>query len=166
MTGRQQAPMEEYVVDILKRNHLHIATAESCTGGLVAATLINAAGVSEVLEESYITYSDRTKMKILGVAEDTLARFTAVSEETAGEMASGVCRIAGTEVGIAVTGIAGPDGGSAKFPVGLVYIGWNIKGHITVRRYEFPGDRQQVRAAAVSEALGVLVQLMEEEGYR
>ncbi|MDE7436198.1 MAG: CinA family protein [Lachnospiraceae bacterium] len=166
MTDRQQLPIEEYVVDILKRNHLQIATAESCTGGLVAATLINAAGVSSVLEESYVTYSDGTKMKILGVSEDTLARYTAVSEETARQMVSGVCRVAGTDVGISVTGIAGPDGGSEEFPVGLVYIGWNIRGHITVRRYEFPGDRQQVRFAAVEQALSVLPQLMEEEGYR
>lgn len=158
--------LENEVVDILKRNHLTIATAESCTGGLVAATLINVAGVSDVIHESYITYADRTKAKILGVSEETLRRYTAVSPEVAREMADGVCRVAGTDVGIAVTGIAGPDGGSAEFPVGLVYIGWRIGTRTTVRRYVFDGDRSGVRQAAVETALTVLTELLEEEGYR
>lgn len=160
------ANLENEVVDILKRNHLTIAAAESCTGGLVAATLINVAGVSEVLHESYITYADETKARILGVSEETLRQFTAVSAETAREMAEGVCRIAGTQVGISVTGIAGPDGGSEAFPVGLVYIGWRIGEHTVVRRYVFGGDRSQVRRSAAETALAVLKELLEEEGYR
>lgn len=158
--------LEEKTVDILKRNRLTVATAESCTGGLVAATLINVPGASDVIHESYITYADDAKAKILGVSEDTLRQFTAVSPETAQEMAEGVCRVAGTDVGISVTGIAGPDGGSDGFPVGLVYIGWRIGICTTVRRYVFDGSRSEVRHAAVETALAVLIELLEEEGYR
>lgn len=158
--------MEQKVVDILLRNHLTIVTAESCTGGLVAATLINVSGVSEVLKESYITYADETKQKILHVSGETLEQYTAVSRETAREMVIGVTEIADADVGISVTGIAGPDGGSEDFPVGLVYIGWKIKDFVTVERFVFDGDRMQVRMSAVETALHRLTELLHKEGYR
>ena len=158
--------IENDVVDILKRNNLTIATAESCTGGLVAATLINVSGVSDILKESYITYADETKHKILGVSMETLSLYTAVSKETAEEMVRGVTKVAGTDIGISVTGIAGPDGGSEDFPVGLVYIGYQILGRVRVCRYVFAGDRAQVRLSAVDTALHTLLNLLNEEGYR
>lgn len=158
--------IEECVVDILLRNHLTIVTAESCTGGLVAAALINVAGVSDALKESYITYADETKQKILHVSKKTLTQYTAVSKETAYEMVTGVTDIADTDVGISVTGIAGPDGGSPDFPVGLVYIGWKIKSRIVVERFVFGGDRMQVRISAVEKSLTRLAELLYEEGYK
>lgn len=157
---------EEEVVDILNRNHLTIATAESCTGGLVAATLINVSGVSKALKESYITYADETKQKILHVSKETLEKHTAVSEETAREMVCGVTDVAGTDVGISVTGIAGPDGGSKDFPVGLVYIGWKVNNAVSVQRFVFAGDRMQVRHSAVDTALKILIERLHKEGYR
>lgn len=158
--------IEERVAAALLRNHLTIVTAESCTGGLIAATLINVSGISEVLKESYITYADETKQKILHVSKKTLEQYTAVSKETAQEMVVGVTDIADADVGISVTGIAGPDGGSEDFPVGLVYIGWKIKEDVTVERFVFDGDRMQVRMHAVETALTRLSELLYEEGYR
>lgn len=158
--------LEFQTVDLLARNHLSIATAESCTGGLIAATLINVPGASEVLEESYITYSDAVKHKVLGVSEETLQKYTAVSKEVAEEMVRGVTAAAHTEVGISATGIAGPGGGSEEFPVGLVYIGYKIKDFVTVTRHVFSGDRMEVRKAAVKTALQELNDLLEKEGYQ
>ena len=157
---------EEPVVTLLRTHGLTIATAESCTGGLVAATLINISGVSEVLKESYITYSDETKEKILHVSQTTLDTYTAVSEQTAREMVQGVTRIAESDVGISVTGIAGPEGGSKDFPVGLVYIGLKVSDTVRVLRFQFSGDRMAVRTQAVTKALEELLALLKEEGYQ
>lgn len=165
-TKRDNVNTECILVNILKKHHLTITTAESCTGGLVASTLINVSGVSEVLKESYITYADETKQKLLHVSKETLAKYTAVSKETAYEMVVGVTDIAAADVGISVTGIAGPDGGSGDFPVGLVYIGFKIKDSVTVERFVFNGDRMQVRMSAVDMALTRLTELLYEEGYR
>ena len=137
---KRQENLEDKIVKRLAENHLSIAAAESCTGGLVAATLINVPGASDVLEESYITYSDAVKHKVLGVSE-------------------------GTNVGISVTGIAGPGGGSEKFPVGLVYIGYKINDFVKVIRYVFPGDRSEVRMHAVETALQELDDLLIKEGF-
>lgn len=165
MENRTEHP-EEPLVALLRRHGLTIATAESCTGGLVAATLINVSGVSEVLKESYITYSDDTKEKILHVLKTTLDAYTAVSEQTAREMVQGVTQIAECEVGISVTGIAGPEGGSADFPVGLVYIGLKVSDTVRVLRFQFSGDRMAVRTQAVTKALEELLALLREEGYQ
>lgn len=162
---KRQENLEDKIVKRLTENHLSIATAESCTGGLVAATLINVPGASDVLEESYITYSDAVKHKVLGVSETTLQKYTAVSKEVAEEMVRGVTKVAGTNVGISVTGIAGPGGGSEKFPVGLVYIGYKINDFVKVIRYVFPGDRSEVRMHAVETALQELDDLLIKEGF-
>ena len=129
---KRQENLEDKIVKRLAENHLSIAAAESCTGGLVAATLINVPGASDVLEESYITYSDAVKH---------------------------------TNVGISVTGIAGPGGGSEKFPVGLVYIGYKINDFVKVMRYVFSGDRSEVRMHAVETALQELDDLLIKEGF-
>ena len=162
---KRQENLEYKIVKRLAHHHLSIATAESCTGGLVAATLINVPGASDVLEESYITYSDAVKHKVLGVSEETLQKYTAVSKEVAEEMVRGVTRVAGTNVGISVTGIAGPGGGSREFPVGLVYIGYKINDFVEVMRYVFTGNRSEVRMCAVETALQELNDLLIKEGF-
>ena len=158
--------IEYEVVALLREKKMTIATAESCTGGLVAAALINVAGASDVIKESYITYADETKQKILGVLPETLQQYTAVSQQTAEEMVRGVTRIANTKVGISVTGIAGPDGGTKDFPVGLVYVGYQIGEKVAVSKYIFAGDRMQVRLSAVDTALHTILSLLKEEDFK
>lgn len=155
--------MEEKLVELLLRGHMTITTAESCTGGLLAGTLINVSGISTIYEEGYITYANKSKQKLLGVRADTLERYGAVSRYTAKEMAEGAAREAGAQVAIAVTGIAGPDGGSAEKPVGLVYIGCCVKGVTEVIECFFSGDRCQVRSQAVAKALELTIACVNRE---
>ena len=145
--------LEEEVVALLREKNLMITTAESCTGGLVAATLVNVPGVSEYLKEAYITYSDEAKEKLLGVDPEIIETYTVVSRETAEAMAEGGAKAADSNICVSVTGIAGPDGGSLDQPVGLVYIGCTLNGETSAKRFVFPGDRQKVRQQAVKEAL-------------
>lgn len=158
---RAVLPIEERVAARLKELQLTITTAESCTGGLVSGRLVNVAGISENLKEAYVTYCDEAKQKLLGVKPETLASYTAVSEETAAEMAEGGAWAAGADVCVSVTGVAGPDGGSEKFPVGLVYIGCYCCGTVQVRRYVFPGNRMEVRTQAVDAALEFLLERLQ-----
>lgn len=150
---KENVTLEESVVELLLANKLTISTAESCTGGLVAARLINVPGVSEVFKTGHITYSNKAKRRILGVKKSTLEKFGAVSEQTAGEMAKGIGAITKADVGVAITGIAGPDGGSDEKPVGLVYIGCFVKGKLEVNKYNFSGNRAKIREASVTAAL-------------
>lgn len=145
--------IEEEVAGLLQQKRLTIATAESCTGGLVAARLVSVPGVSEVFMEGLVTYSNQAKMRLLGVKEATLASFGAVSRETAVEMAEGGRRQAETDVCISTTGIAGPDGGTEEKPVGLVYIGCYVRGYIEVMECHFSGNRAKVREATVARAI-------------
>lgn len=149
--------IEENLVRILFERALKITTAESCTGGMIAATLVNVAGVSDVFESGYITYSEEAKMRVLGVKRETLGKYTVYSEEVAREMAEGAARAAGADVAVSVTGIAGPDGGTPDFPVGLCYIGCYYDGETTVVRRIFEGDRQQVREQAVQTAIELAI---------
>lgn len=155
-TTEADVTLEMAVVDLLAKNKLTIATAESCTGGLIAARLVNVPGVSEIYKEGIISYSNKAKRKRLGVKKGTLAKYGAVSEQTAKEMAKGGTFFTGADVCIAVTGIAGPDGGTAEKPVGLTYIGCNVCGKVTVREYHFMGNRAKIRESAVSAALILL----------
>ncbi len=130
------------------------ATAESCTGGLVAGAITDVAGSSDWFERGYVTYSNEAKTDLLGVAVDTLARHGAVSEATARAMAEGALAGSRADLAVAITGIAGPGGGSAGKPVGTVCFAWARRGEAAVtatRRYA--GDRRAVRLAAVAEAL-------------
>lgn len=154
----QKVNLEDEIVDILKAKKLTITTAESCTGGMVSARLINVAGISMFLKEAYITYADETKQKILGVKAETLQKYTAVSEQTAREMAEGGAKVAKADLCVSVTGIAGPDGGSETFPVGLVYIGCFYKGTTIVKRYVFEGNRAIIRTTATDKALELVLQ--------
>lgn len=151
--GEGEITLEEVVAQKLIEKNLTIATAESCTGGLLAGRLINYPGISEVFLEGAITYSNEAKMKRLGVKKETLEAYGAVSEETAKEMAEGIAKAAGTDIGLSVTGIAGPGGGSEEKPVGLVYVGLYIKGEVKARKFNFQGDRQKVRLRTVMNSL-------------
>ena len=135
-----------------------MSTVESCTGGLLAARLINVPGVSEVFKSGYITYSNKAKRRLLGIKKNSLLKHGAVSEEIAREMAKGAAMVSKSDVTVSVTGIAGPDGGSEEKPVGLVYIGCNVCGRITVKECRFSGDRTKVRDNTVSAALSLMRQ--------
>lgn len=136
---------------------LSVATAESCTGGLIASSIVDVPGASDCFNEGYVTYSNEAKMKNLGVKDSTLTAYGAVSYETATEMAKGVRKKAKADFGISSTGIAGPGGGSPKKPVGLVYVGCAFgQDQCKVLELHLKGDRTQVRQAAANEALKLL----------
>lgn len=151
-----ETSIEEVVSKILVEHDLKIAVAESCTGGMVSANLINYPGISSVFMEGCVTYSNEAKMKSLGVKKETLDIYGAVSSECAKEMACGVAARYNTNVGIATTGIAGPSGGSDEKPVGLVYFGIYINGDVISKKYVFNGDRQQIRERATKTILNDL----------
>ncbi len=142
------------VLASLEARGLTLATAESCTGGLIAAALTAIAGSSTVVMAGFVTYSNAAKMRMVGVGEATLAAHGAVSEAVAREMAEGALREAGVDVALSCTGIAGPGGATPGKPVGLVFIGCARRGGATVvERHVFPGDRASVRALTVAAAL-------------
>lgn len=151
-----ETSIEEVVAKMLVENNLKIAVAESCTGGMISASLINYPGISSVFMEGCVTYSNEAKMKSLGVKKETLDVYGAVSDKCAKEMASGVAARYNTNVGIATTGIAGPDGGTDEKPVGLVYFGIYINGKVISKKYVFNGDRQGVRERATRTILNDL----------
>jgi nicotinamide-nucleotide amidase len=154
--GYGETSMEEVVSKLLIEKKLTISTAESCTGGLVAAKLINYPGISSVFIDGAITYSNEAKMKRLNVKKDTLENFGAVSKETAIEMAEGIAKTSNTDIGLSTTGIAGPSGGSDEKPVGLVYVGLYIKGKTFVKKLNLSGKRNVVRSRAAVSALDFL----------
>jgi nicotinamide-nucleotide amidase len=154
--GEDENSLEAVVAEILCNKNLSIATVESCTGGLVASSLISYPGISEVFKEGTITYSNEAKMKRLGVKKETLDKYGAVSEETAKEMVIGIAREAKTDIAISTTGIAGPGGGTNEKPVGLVYIGVFVKGNVVVKKFNFTGDRERIRRKATMNALNIL----------
>lgn len=142
----------------LKGRGLRLATAESCTGGWVAQVVTATAGSSDWFERGFVTYSNEAKRELLGVSEGTLAHFGAVSAQTAAEMAEGALAVSHADVALAITGIAGPTGGSADKPVGTVCFAWAMRGAPTITdRGHFDGDREAVRRAAVVRALNGLM---------
>ena len=151
------------VLELCRSRGFTAATAESCTGGLVCGALTEIAGSSDVVDRAFVTYSNQAKMDLLGVSEATLAAHGAVSEKTAREMVAGLLKAAGTSLGVSVTGIAGPGGGSEVKPVGLVHFAAaRADGRVIVRREVFAGeDRSGVRAHAVMTALAMLAELAE-----
>lgn len=155
-TTKEQETLEEVVVGLLKSNQYTLTTAESCTGGLLTGRLVNVSGVSDVLKEGFITYSNEAKMKYLGVRQETLKQFGAVSHETAEEMARGAAKAASSDAAIAITGIAGPEGGSEEKPVGLVYIACYVDKQVTVKECRLKGNREKVREQSVVNALDLL----------
>ena len=162
MGEQQKKTLAEEVVELLKMDELTVTTAESCTGGLVAARLVDVPGVSEVFKQGFITYSNKAKRKLLNVKKTPLKEFGAVSEKTAREMAKGAILASGADAAIATTGIAGPDGGTEEKPVGLVYIGVSVRGQMYVEEYHFEGERSEVRESTVQAALALLKKGLEE----
>lgn len=144
--------LNEQLVQKLREKQMTITTVESLTGGLIAATLVDVAGASDVLKEAYVTYCDEAKHKLAGVPEETLAEHTAVSCETAEKMAEGGCAAAASDCALSATGIAGPDGGTKERPVGLVYIGCCVRGRTEVKELHLSGSRRDIREKTVQEA--------------
>ncbi len=153
--------LEEQVVDLLIEKGWHIAFAESCTGGLCCGTLVNVTNASKVLDMSFTTYANEAKIKLLGVSADTILKNGVVSEEVAYEMAQGVAKTASAEVGVGVTGVAGPGGGTAKKPVGMVCFGFSVNGETKTYTKLF-GEigRQQVRKSSVEFVFQTLIELL------
>lgn len=155
-TTKNEETLEESVVDLLLKNELTLATVESCTGGMVAARIINVPGASDVYKEGFVTYSNKAKKLRIGVNKRTLKKYGAVSEETAKEMSRGGCFFSKADVCIATTGIAGPGGGTEEKPVGLVYISCTVCGETEVKEFHFKGNRRKVRENATAQALTML----------
>lgn len=150
------------LLDLLKKNHFTVTTAESCTGGMVAARLVDIPGISSYFEEGYITYSDRVKTKVLGVPEEIITQFGVVSVETAIAMAEGACNVSGATCAITTTGVAGPDGGTDETPVGCVCFGCVVDGKSYCERVVFSGDRKQIREKAAEYAITLLTDKIRE----
>lgn len=144
---------------LLERGQM-LATAESCTGGMIAAACTDLAGSSQWFERGLVTYSNAAKTELLGVPASLIALHGAVSEPVARAMAEGAIARSHAQVSVAVTGVAGPTGGSADKPVGTVWLAWHVNGHTHSERCQFAGDRAAVRAATVRRALGQLQALL------
>ena len=155
-TTEEEVTLEDVIVKLLKKKKATLVTAESCTGGLLTGRLVNVPGISEVLREGFITYSNEAKMKYLGVKEATLSEYGAVSKQTAKEMVLGAIEASGADAALAITGIAGPDGGNQEKPVGLVFIACAFQGNVTVKEFRLKGNRQKIRETSVIYALDLL----------
>ncbi|MBQ9531723.1 MAG: CinA family protein [Eubacterium sp.] len=153
--------LEEQLVDLLLEKKYHISFAESCTGGLCSATLVNVTNASKVLDMSFVTYANEAKIELLGVKAETILSNGVVSEEVAKEMAQGVAKKAKSEIGVGVTGVAGPGGGTAKKPIGMVCFGFCINGETKTFTKQF-GEigRNQVRKSSVEFVYQTLIELL------
>lgn len=147
------------LADRLQERGWMLATAESCTGGMIAAACTDLSGSSNWFERGFVTYSNAAKTELLGVDDQLIAQHGAVSEVVARAMAFGAVRHSRAQVGVAVTGVAGPTGGSADKPVGTVWFGFQVDGRLTSETRRFDGDRAAVRTATVRHALERLLQL-------
>ncbi len=154
------APLVERLATQLQQRQWMLATAESCTGGLIAAACTDLSGSSNWFERGFVSYSNTAKNELLGVATAQIERHGAVSEEVARAMAAGALAHSRAQVAVAVTGVAGPTGGTPDKPVGLVWFGYALPGQLLTEKMHFPGDRAAVRAATVHHALSRLLELM------
>ena len=151
------------VGDALKAHGLMLATAESCTGGGVAQAITDVAGSSVWFERGFVTYSNLSKQQMLGVSEATLIRYGAVSEAVVREMVAGALRNSAAQVALAVSGIAGPDGGTPDKPVGTVWFAWGMRdGVVQAMHHQIDGNRAEVRAQAVHIALQGVLRLLDQ----
>lgn len=149
--------VEELTLLLLGKN-LRMVSAESCTGGMIAAAMTDRSGSSSVFERGFVTYSNESKIEELGVKSETIETFGAVSEETAREMAGGALKNSHADIAVSVTGIAGPNGGTEQKPVGLVYIGVAIQNKSPVAwKHNFDGDRTSIRQQTMEQALTHLI---------
>lgn len=152
---------ESRLLDLLSKHHLKIATAESCTGGLVAGVLCDISGISAHFEEGYITYSEEAKIKNLGVQSETIEHYGVVSCEVAEEMAMGAAERADADCAVATTGIAGPTGGTDENPVGTVCFACVVKNQVLTERMIFEGPRMEIRMQAAVYAIEMLCDYIE-----
>ncbi len=150
----------EKLVNLLIEKKLKISTAESCTGGLVAAEIIRTAGASAVYSEGFITYADEAKMKYLGVKKSTLEAYGAVSRQTVYEMAQGCAEQTKADVTVVTSGVAGPAGGTEETPVGLVWFACFYKGKVTIKKELFSGNRTEIRTAAADYAVKLVLDVI------
>lgn len=155
-TTDEDMTLEGTVVELLRGHKLTLATAESCTGGLLSGRIVNVPGASDTLMEGFITYSNNAKIKYLQVSPKTLETYGAVSEQTAKEMAVGAIKASGCDVSVSVTGIAGPGGKTEEKPVGLVYISCCAGGKIITTERHFKGNREKIRESSVVAALDLI----------
>ena len=154
--------LEEAVVDMLRDQQLTLALAESCTGGEIAARIVNVPGASQVFTHGFVTYSNRAKRKCLGVKKATLKLEGAVSAKCAKEMAKGGCNAAEADICLSITGLAGPDGGTKETPVGTVFMGCCYNGKVVTREFHFTGNRTKIRQQATAHDLAFLRECMME----
>ena len=162
MFDHEMRDAAERVLVACRQRRLKVVTAESCTGGLVAATLTAIAGSSDVVERGFVTYANEAKREMLGVPWDALLGHGAVSDPVARAMAAGALARSGADLAVSVTGVAGPGGGTADKPVGLVHFAALRAGHEPIaERHVFPGDRDSIRRVSVLTALTMLASLAE-----
>jgi PncC family amidohydrolase len=162
----ESGDLAEAVVDVLRSQDMTLATAESCTAGLIAKRLTDHAGASDVFIGGVVAYHDSLKTDALGVSEEALERHGAVSEPVAIQMARGVVERCGADVGLAVTGVAGPGGGSVDKPVGRVWLAVSIGSEVTARSFDFMGDRTAIRERAAQAALALVLRAIEQRRPR
>lgn len=156
--------IEEQVVNKLIDRGFRISFAESCTGGLCCGTLVNVSNASKVLDMSFVTYANEAKVELINVNPETIENYGVVSEQVAEEMCKGVAEKAHSEVGVGITGVAGPTGGTAKKPVGMVCFGFYVLGNVTTRTMQFGNiGRNEVRAKSVDFVFNTLAELLEKQ---
>ena len=158
--AEEDKSLPETVFECIRDKKLTVSAAESCTGGMFAKMIVDIPGSSEILNESIVTYSNEAKKKYLGVKAETLDKFGAVSAETAKEMAEGIKKAAAADIGVGITGIAGPDGGTAEKPVGLVYAAVSYRGKTEVKELNLSGSREKVRYAAALNAFWMILKIL------
>lgn len=148
------------LIELCKRQRLKLTFAESCTGGLLSSIITNIPGASEVFVGAAVTYANEAKRDVIGVSEEALRQYGAVSEPVARAMAQGVCSTFTADVAASITGIAGPSGGSEEKPVGTVHIGISVRGTVMAHHYVFKGDRQAVRQQSAEKAIDLLIEAL------
>ena len=148
------------LVNLLIKKKYHISFAESATGGLLASSIVSISNASCVLEESYVTYSNYSKEKILGVKEKTIEKYDVVSKEVVAEMASGLYNITKSDVCVSISGVAGPSGGSELNPVGTICIGYYVNGYTLEEKVLFNGSRNEIREKTVNYVFNKLIDII------
>lgn len=149
------------LADVLKDRNLKVATAESCTGGMIAAALTELPGASDWVDRGFVTYNNTAKHEMLGVSQSILEKYGAVSNDCVAQMVVGALKNSNAQVAVAVSGIAGPGGEEPGKPVGTVFLGWGLKDEMpNIIRFHFEGDRQHVREQCVEEAVNGLLDLL------
>lgn len=146
------------IVATLLQKNLKIATAESCTGGMIAQLITDVSGASACFEMGVVTYSNEAKQKLIGVKGETLERFGAVSEQTAAQMSEGILSLSNADIAVSVTGVAGPSGGTPQKPVGLVYVGISSKYGTKTEKLNLIGTREEIRSQTAHKALQIAMQ--------